>query len=59
MIEPTYNPNAIKELNETMGIETTHSQQEWKKRRNNTNTTEDKKRGSDSLRAIREELKKI
>jgi hypothetical protein len=58
MTEPEYNPNAVRELNEKIGSELPHSQQEWKKAKKNTNTPLDKKRGSESLRAIREELNK-
>lgn len=57
MTEPTYNPNAVKELNEKMGVEAPHSQQAWKRTRTNTNTPEEKKQGSDALKKIRDELK--
>lgn len=57
MSEPTYNPNAVGKLNETMGTEAPHSQQAWKLKRNNTNTPEEQKKGSEALKKIRDELK--
>lgn len=58
MSDLNYNPNAVKELNETMGLETQHSQQAWKRTRTNTNAPEEKKHGSERLKAIRDELNK-
>ena len=59
MNEPTYNPNAIRELNETMKPKTKggsiHSQKGWKKKKT---IVIDKSAGKSALELIRESMKK-